>query len=233
MNLRPGELVVIVLSMMVVTYTVGLIWAGVPLALLLMLIPPLAAHPYLNTRRERRQAAFAEQLTDILQLVASSLRAGYGLTQGIDSVSRDAEEPAAGEFRRIILEHRLGRDLTEAMQKCAARMDNSDFSWVVQAISIHRDVGGDLSKVLDNIIATIRDRADVQRQVRTLSAEGRMSARVLTGLPIVVLVLLLATSPDYMAPMVSEPLGLILLAFSALLMLIGMLVVNRMSKIKY
>jgi tight adherence protein B len=232
-NLRPGELVIVVASMMIVAYAVGVVTVNAILGVLLVPIPPLLVRLWLAVRRDRRQAAFSDQLTDVLQLIGSSLRAGYGLTQGIDAVSRDAEEPAAGEFRRIIIEHRLGRDLTEAMENCATRMDNADFSWVVQAISIHHDVGGDLSKVLDNIVATIRDRADVHRQVRTLSAEGRMSARVLTGLPIVVLLGLISFSPSYMSPMTSSPIGIVLLAFAGLLLIIGVLAMRKMSRIQY
>jgi tight adherence protein B len=112
-------------------------------------------------------------------------------------------------------------------------MDNEDFSWVVQAIGIHREVGGDLARVLDNIVSTIRDRATVHRQVRTLSAEGRMSARLLTALPILVIVSLQFTSPDYLSPMLSEPLGLVLLGLAATLILVGLLVIRRMTKIQY
>jgi tight adherence protein B len=233
LNIRPGELVVAVVSAMVVAYAIGALSFGALFGLLLMAVPPIGIRLWLSGRRDRRQAAFSDQLTDVLQLVGSSLRAGYGLTQGIDAVSRDADEPASSEFRRIIIEHRLGRDLTDAMGNCATRMDNADFAWVVQAIGIHREVGGDLSKVLDNIVNTIRDRADVHRQVRTLSAEGRLSARVLTGLPILVLCGLWTMSPDYMRPLVENTLGLVLLAIAAVLMIIGVLVIRQMSRIQY
>jgi len=148
-------------------------------------------------------------------------------------VSRDADEPAATEFRRILIEHRLGRDLNEAMANCAERMDNADFSWVVQAIGIHREIGGDLARVLDNIVATIRDRATVHRQVRTLSAEGRMSARVLTSLPLLVIVGLQFTTPDYLTPMLTDPLGLLLIGVAATLIMVGLLVIRRMTKMRY
>lgn len=233
LNLRSSELVVTVLSGVFVAFLLGSSLVSPLVGLLLAVVPIIAARLWLSVRADRRRSAFADQLIDVLQLVGSSLRAGYGLTQGIDAVSRDAEEPAMSEFRRIILEHRFGRDLNEAMDNCAERMDNDDFRWVVQAIGIHRDVGGDLSTVLDNIVATIRDRADVQRQVRTLSAEGRMSARVLTALPILVLVLLLVMSPGYIGTLTSEPFGIALLALAGVLMLTGIAVVQRMANIKY
>lgn len=233
LDVRPGEFVVIIGSMMLVMFAIGVVLGSELIGLLFAAMVPLAAQVWIGIRRDRRHAAFAEQLTDVLQLISSSLRAGHGLTKGIDAVSRDAEEPAASEFRRIIVEHRLGRDLTEAMANCATRMDNADFSWVVQAIAIHHDVGGDLAKVLDNIVNTIRDRADVQRQVRTLSAEGRLSARVLIALPILVLVALQVMNPEYMRPMLTSPLGLMLLAIAGLLMLVGVLVIRRMARIQY
>lgn len=232
-DVRPGEFVVIIGSMMLVMFAIGVVLGSELVGLLFAAMVPLAAQVWIGMRRDRRHAAFAEQLTDVLQLISSGLRAGHGLTKGIDAVSRDAEEPAASEFRRIIVEHRLGRDLTEAMANCATRMDNADFSWVVQAIAIHHDVGGDLAKVLDNIVDTIRDRADVQRQVRTLSAEGRLSARVLVALPILVLVALQVMNPEYMRPMLTNPLGLMLLAIAGLLMLVGVLVIRRMARIQY
>jgi tight adherence protein B len=233
LDIRPGEFVVIVASIMVVMTTIGLFIGGGLLGIMLALLVPVSVRVWLSMRRDKRQAAFADQLTDVLQLIAGSLRAGYSLNQGIDAVSRDAAEPAATEFRRILIEHRLGRDLNEAMANCAERMDNEDFSWVVQAIGIHREVGGDLARVLDNIVSTIRDRATVHRQVRTLSAEGRMSARLLTALPILVIVSLQFTSPDYLSPMLSEPLGLFLLGLAATLILVGLLVIRRMTKIQY
>lgn len=233
LNIRPGELVVIVGSLMIVLYAVGLVVGNAVAGLVLALLVPLSGRVWLGTRRDKRQAAFAEQLTDVLQLIGSSLRAGYGLVQGIDAVSHDADEPSASEFRRIVVEHRLGRDLNEAMDNCAARMANEDFSWVVQAIGIHRDVGGDLAKVLDNIISTIRDRADVHRQVRSLSAEGRLSARILIALPLLVLTFLVVMNPEYLEPMIGNALGWALFGLAGVLITAGALVTRRLANIKY
>jgi tight adherence protein B len=233
LDVRPGELVVTIASAMVVLFAIGFVAGSALLGVTLAVLVPVAVRLWLGMRRDKRQAAFSEQLTDVLQLIGSSLRAGYGLTQGIDAVSRDAEEPSASEFRRIVVEHRLGRDLNEAMDNCARRMDNADFAWVVQAIGIHRDVGGDLAKVLDNIISTIRDRADIHRQVRALSAEGRLSARMLLALPILVLGFLLTTNSEYLTPMLRNPLGWLLFGVAALLMGVGTLVIRRIATIRY
>jgi tight adherence protein B len=233
LDFRPGEVAVIVVSGMVVAFALGMVAAGPLLGVLLAAMPPIITRLVLSIRRDRRHAAFSEQLTDVMQLLGGSLRAGYGLMQGIDAIARDAEEPSAGEFRRILIEHRLGRDLNDAMLSCAERMDNDDFKWVVQAIAIHRDVGGNLARVLDNITTTVRDRGEVHRQVRTLSAEGRMSAYVLTGLPLIVLIGLRILNPDYMDALTGRPIGWILLAVSSLLLLTGVVWIRRLARIRY
>ena len=232
-DLRTGEFVVGVLSVMLVAYALGLTLANSVLGLLFAFAVPMVARLILGLRRDKRQAAFAEQFIDVLQLLTGSLRAGYGLLQGIDAIARDAQEPAASEFRRILLEHRLGRDLIEAMDNCAARMNNTDFVWVVQAIAIHRDVGGDLARVLDNIIDTVRERASVQRQVRALSTEGRLSARVLTALPVVTVLAIQLVSPGYFTELTSQPVGWVLIGIASLMMLVGTFVIRRLVKIEY
>jgi tight adherence protein B len=233
LELRTGEFAVLVTSASLVAYAMGLVLANAVVGFLLAAIVPIAARLFLSIRRDRRQAAFADQFIDVLQLIASSLRAGYGLLQGIDAVARDAQEPAASEFRRILVEHRLGRDLTDAMDNCAVRMGNDDFGWVVQAIGIHRDIGGDLARVLDNIVSTVRERTAVHRQVRALSAEGRMSAWVLTALPFVTATVIAVVNPGYLGTLTSRPVGLVMLAVAAIMLLLGTVVIRRMVKIRY
>ena len=106
----------------------------------------------------RRQAAFADQLDDSLQLMASSLRAGHSLLRAVDAVSQDAASPTAEEFARIVNETRVGRDLGDSLDEVAERMGSEDFTWVAQAIAIHREVGGNLAEVLDAVGHTIRER---------------------------------------------------------------------------
>ena len=140
---------------------------------------------YLIVQRKvrKRQEAFADQLEQTLPLMAGSLRAGFSVTQAIDAVARESDEPTASEFRRVVVETRLGRDTDEALGALAERVESEDFRWVVQAIEIHRQVGGDLSEVLDNVYATIRDRNGVRRQIQALSGEGKLSAIILFVLP--------------------------------------------------
>ncbi len=140
----------------------------------------------LSFRIGRRRGAFADQLPDMLQLVAGSLQSGFSLPQALDAVVREDAQPAAGEFARALAEARLGGDLEDALERVAGRMDSTDLRWAVMAIRIQRSVGGNLVEVLRNTVDMMRERSGLRRHVRALSAEGRLSAYILIGLPLFV-----------------------------------------------
>ena len=131
--------------------------------------------------------------------MAGSLRAGHSLLRAVDSVSQEAEAPTSEEFSRIVNETRVGRDLNDALDEVAERMGSDDFTWVAQAIAIHREVGGNLAEVLDAVGHTIRERNEIRRQVKALSAEGKLSAIVLMALPFGVTGFISLTNPGYIA----------------------------------
>ncbi|MBG7605576.1 MAG: type II secretion system F family protein, partial [Actinobacteria bacterium] len=172
------------------------------------------------------QAAFADQLPDVLQLVTTALRSGYGITQAVESVAEEAEEPARSEFAHVLLQVRLGRDLSDSMRDLAERMESKDLDWVVSAIDINRETGGNLSEILDTVSTTIRERGRVARQVRTLTAEGRLSARILSGLPLLMLVWQWRVNPDNFA-LLTQGAGLIALVFAGILMVLGTLWIRK------
>ena len=155
----------------------------------------------------RRQRAFADQLEDSLQLMSSGLRAGHSLLQALDGVSQEMPQPASEEFARIINETRVGRDLAQALDETAARTDSKDFAWVAHAIAINRQVGGNLAEVLDTVGGTIRERGQIRRQVKALSAEGKLSAIVLMALPFGVTGFLTLTNPGYLAKFTESLVG--------------------------
>ena len=127
-------------------------------------------------------------MPDVLQLLISALRSGFSLPQALDALIQEADEPARSEFERMLAETRVGQDLATAMKATAERMGSADLGWVASAVDINRETGGNLAEVLENVTGTLRERYRLRRQVRTLTAEGRMSAKVLTGLPIVIFV---------------------------------------------
>ncbi len=131
---------------------------------------------YLGMRKSRRLKAFNGQLAETLQLIAGSLSAGLSLAQSLDTVVREGSDPVAGEFRRALIEARLGVQVEDSLDSIAKRMESADFEWIVMAIRIQREVGGNLAELLLKVAATMRERDYLRRQVKTLSAEGKMSA---------------------------------------------------------
>jgi len=207
--------------------------AGVLLGLLAVAVVPLGAKMLLKVKAGRRQAAFADQLDDSLQLMASSLRAGHSLLRAVDSVSQEAASPTAEEFSRIVNETRVGRDLNDSLDEVAERMGSDDFTWVAQAIAIHREVGGNLAEVLDAVCRTIRERNAIRRQVKALAAEGKLSAIVLMALPFGIVSFISITNPGYLAAFTASPIGYAMLGVAAVMMLIGGLWLKKTVAIKF
>ena len=152
---------------------------------------------YLGRRRKRRKKKFEAALPDTLQLMSGSLAAGLSLAQSVDTIVREGTEPIAGEFRKVLVETRLGLSLETALQGVADRFQSKDFDWVVMAINIQRQVGGNLAELLNTVAATMREREYIRRQVAALAAEGKLSAYVLGGLPPAFLLYLLLANRDY------------------------------------
>jgi tight adherence protein B len=139
---------------------------------------------FLKFAASRRAKKFETQLPDVLTLIASSLATGFSLLQALDAVARDAAEPSAKEFSRALAETRIGTDLNESLEHLANRMESTNLRWTGMAISIQRQVGGNLAETLRNTAATLRDRESLRRHVNALSAEGKLSAYILIALPI-------------------------------------------------
>ncbi len=230
MEVRPGELLMAVAVVDVVALLAGWALIGPFMGLVLAVAVPLLVRVGLDIKAGRRRKRFSDQLSDTLQILSGSLRAGHGLAQGIDTVGREAESPTAEEFRRLTIETRLGRDFIEALAALAERIGSEDFQWVAQAIEIQRDVGGDLAEVLDTVAGTIRDRTRIRRQVSALSAEGRMSAWVLMILPFGLGAMMAVTNPDYVSPLFGSSTGYKLLAVAAGLLVVGGLWLRRIVR---
>jgi tight adherence protein B len=182
-------------------------------------------------KRQKRLKAFSSGLADTLQLMSGSLSAGLSLAQSIDTIVREGQDPIASEFRRVVIETRLGVTLEDSMDGVGQRMESRDFEWVVMAIRIQREVGGNLAELLLTVAATLREREFLRRHVKALSAEGRLSCYVLGGLPPGFLLYLTLTKPDYVHPLFSTALGFILLAGMALLLGVGMFWMTKVAKV--
>lgn len=185
-----------------------------------------------SVRISRRRDAFRDQLPDMLQLIASSLRSGLSLPQALDAVVREGSQPAAGEFSRVLAEARIGASLEDALDAVAVRMDSVDLRWTVMAIRIQREVGGNLAEVLSQTVATMRERAGLRRHVRALSAEGRLSAYVLSALPLALATWLFLTDRSYLSPLWTTPLGVLLVIGGAVLFVVGVFWMRAAVKVE-
>jgi Flp pilus assembly protein TadB len=186
----------------------------------------------LSIRIGRRRAAFGEQLPDVLQLVAGSLQSGFSLEQSLDGVVREGAQPAAGEFSRALAEARIGTDVETGLEGVAYRMDSTDLRWVVMAIRIQREVGGNLAEVLRNTVDTMRERAYIRRHVKALSAEGRFSAYILGALPIAVSGWMFLTAKVYVRPLYTTTIGLVMIGGAVVLFLLGVLWLRAAIKVE-
>jgi tight adherence protein B len=233
MSMRLPDFVLVVGLATVVFGVLGFALGGFFLGLLLLVVVPFVARLLVKFRASRRQAAFADQLDDSLQLMAGSLRAGHSLLRAVDSVASEADAPTSEEFARIVNETRVGRDLNDALDEVAARMGSDDFTWVAQAIAIHREVGGNLAEVLDAVGHTIRERNAIRRQVTALSAEGKLSAMVLMALPFGVTGFISLTNPGYLAKFTESLTGYAMLGVAGLMLLAGGLWLKSTVKITF
>jgi tight adherence protein B len=225
-SMKPAEFVAVVALVALVAGLVGLVLGGPLVAVAVAITVCLAVRFHVRRTKAKRQAAFADQLPDVLQLITTALRSGYGITQAIESVAEESEEPARSEFAHVLVETRLGRDLSDSMHALAHRMESKDLEWVVSAIDINRETGGNLSEVLDTVSATIRERGRIARHVRTLTAEGRLSARILLALPLLMLIWQWRVNPDNFE-LLTYGAGLVALVIAGILMVVGAVWVHR------
>lgn len=176
---------------------------------------------FVSFKAKRRKRKFEKQLPDTLQLLAGTLRAGYSLPQGLEAVSHESADPMGIELRRVMTEARLGRDLLESLGATAERLESPDFAWAVMAIGIQREVGGNLNELLMTVSDTMIARERLKGEVATLTAEGKMSAILLGGLPPALGVVMWVMNPDYINQLFITTLGKIFLGAAVVTSLIG------------
>ncbi|MFF1251029.1 type II secretion system F family protein [Pseudarthrobacter sp. NPDC058329] len=211
----------------------GFLLGGLFFAILMILLVPGVMFASLSVFASRRKSKFDEQLPDTLQMLTGGMRAGHSLLRAIDGTARESDAPMSEELARIVNETRIGRDLGESMNDVAGRTSSEDFAWIAQAIEIHREVGGDLAEVLDHVAETIRDRNQIRRQVKALSAEGRMSAAVLMGLPVVLFFALILINGQYAKTFISTVPGYLMLGAVAVMLTAGGFWLSRLIKPRF
>jgi tight adherence protein B len=193
---------------------------------------------WLNRRKSKRLQAFNDHLADTITLVANGLRAGASFLQAIELVVRESQPPVSTEFNRVIREVNLGLPFEQALANMVRRVRSEDLELMTTAITIQHQVGGNLAEILDSIAFTIRERIRIKGEIKTLTAQQRMSGYVVAGLPIFLVLILSVIAPKFMEPMfgppyiVGIPAGVIVLAIGALMMLVGFLAIRKIVDIE-
>jgi tight adherence protein B len=180
----------------------------------------------------RRLADFEAQLPDLLSTMAASLKAGHSFKQGLKAAMEEGQEPASGEFRRVLTQSSLGRPMDEALKEMSDRLGSANFEFVITAVTIQRQVGGSLAQLFDMVADTVRQRQQFARKVRSLTAMGRMSAYVLVGLPIFLAGVLTLLNASYMSPLWHTGTGKALVAFGLISIGIGSLMLKKIVSFK-
>jgi tight adherence protein B len=194
---------------------------------------------YLGRRKGQRLKAFNSRLADTITLIANSLRAGSSFLQSIEMVVRESQPPISTEFNRVIREVNLGLPFDQALNNMSRRLHSDDLELMVTAINIQHQVGGNLAEILDSIAFTIRERVRIKGEIRTLTAQGRLSGYIVGFLPVGLMVIISAIAPQFVGPMFEKPpeafglpLGVVLLAVGGIMMGIGFLIIRRIVNIE-
>ena len=213
---------------------------GNPLFLLIgVLIGFFLPRFWLRRRKSGRLGAFNKQLPDTITLIANALRAGSSFLQAIELVVRESRPPISTEFSRVIREVNLGLPFDQALENMVRRVRSDDLELMATAISIQHQVGGNLAEILDSIAYTIRERIRIKGEIRTLTAQQRLSGYVVAGLPIGLALFLFVAAPGFMDPMFDNPpailglpAGVVILMFGGFMMFLGFLAIRRIVDIE-
>jgi tight adherence protein B len=204
----------------------------VPLAVLALLLGPFALHALVRWGVRRQQALFADQLPSHLDEFASALRAGHGLAAGLAASLKSAPEPSRSEWARVVSDEALGTPLDDAMRTLARRMASEDVEQLALVASLHQRTGGNVAEIIDRVTDGVRERAELRREVRALTAQARMTRWILLALPPGVIGLITVMSTDYMKPLFTTAGGIVALVLAGTLLLIGSLILRKLTEIK-
>ena len=201
-----------------------------------MVIPSLllATAPFfhLSHKRKKRMEQFERQLPEALELVARSLKAGHAFTGGLRLVAEEFEDPVGPEFKAVLDEVNFGIGVPEALMNLARRIENEDLKFFVVSVIVQRETGGNLAEILENLSRLIRERCKFQGRVRVLSAEGRMSAKVLVAMPFAVVGFLYVTNREYIKVLFTDPLGTIVISVGLTMMALGSIAIKKIVTLK-
>ncbi len=233
-KIAPAKFLAYVLALGLFGFTLAFVLRrSYPMALLAGLVLFIAPFIYLQFLKRQRAEKFTEQLPDALTMLGRSLRAGHSLTSAVELVGMEMSEPLAGLFKVAFEQQKLGLRVTETLANMTSRIESIDLRFFVIVVSVHTDVGGNLSEVLDKLAETIRERIKLRRQVKVYTAQGRMSGYLLAILPIFVFFLFqFIMMPGYEDVLIKEKTGQYILAAAVASQIIGFLFIKKIINIR-
>jgi tight adherence protein B len=202
------------------------------IAALLGLFVPVAVQFAIKMRVGKQRRKFSEQLPDNLQVIASAMRSGQTFVGALKAVVEDAPEPSKTELRRVVMDEQIGIPLPDALATVTERMKSEDFQHVSVVAALQRETGGNTAEVIELVAETVRERIEIRRMVRGLTAQGRLSGMILSMLPVGMLIFISTTNPSYVHPLFHTTTGLIALGIALTLVAVGGLVMKKIIEIK-
>jgi len=230
--LKGEEFILInLLAVVVPAGLVLLLFRNLPLGIILASAGLVLPKVFVQRAKKKRAARFNSQIGDALVVMSNSLRAGFSFLQAMEMVSKEMQPPIADEFARSLREMNLGTPTEEAMLNLVGRIESDDLDLVVTAVLIQRQVGGNLSEVLDNISHTIRERVRIKGEIKTLTAQGRISGMIIGLLPVVVALFLSVINPSYMNKLFTTATGMAALTGGVISQGIGIVLIKKIVDI--
>jgi tight adherence protein B len=229
----PVELVAsCALSTLAVAVVAGFGLGTPVLSIIVLVLGPLALASIVNRRLRKQRDLFAEQLPSHLQEIASTMRAGHSLIAGVGSMAASADEPSRREWTRVIADEQLGMPLEDAMRPLGNRMDSEDVGQVALVAALHTRTGGNMAEVLERVADSVRERAELHRELRALTAQARLSRYVVTSLPIVVAGAIALINPHYIRPLFHTTAGIVLVFIAGALLIAASLIMRSITDVK-
>lgn len=231
--LKPTEFllisILVALVFLLITFAItGNLAVSILPALLGFFLPKL----YISSAQEKRKKQLNNQLPEFLNILSNALRAGLSFNQAIATAGNEMADPIKWEFQKVMRDNSLGRPMEEALQELSIRTGDEDVDMLVSAIIIQRQVGGNMSEVLDMIANTIRERVKLKGEIRTMSAQNKMSAIIIGVLPIAIGVLLSMMNPEYIMPLFTEPLGQVMVIGAGFMMIMGVILLKKITTLE-
>jgi tight adherence protein B len=232
-KLTVSKLIIQMMFFGIIGLIIGLLLKSIVFTLLLLLILGFFPVLIVYQQKVKRTKAFIRTFPDALDMMTSAIKAGHALNQSIHLVGTEAPDPVGIEFKITFERYNLGIDLKEALIEMIERVDSVDLKLFVTAILLQRETGGNLTEILDKISYTIRERFKLIGQIKTYTAQGRMSSWLLGTMPIAFVGIISVLNPEYLAPLFSDKIGHYLIALSVTLQIIGFIVIQKIVRISY